>query len=155
MHGAVYTEERINFNGPIDDAKKVLHEITVKMAMEAGHFQWPAGPLVWVVLLVYVIIGVIYYEGHGDFARGLALLPGHWQEHLPDREVMNWGFLFIAGAHFVQGMACTWLLRKRVRLSTPHLIQWLVACSTLGYPVACQVLCIKRADTHGKLKKLW
>ena len=48
-----------------------------------------------------------------------------------------------------------WLLHKRCKMGKAHLVQWFLACSTLGYPVACQVLCIKRADTHWKLKKLW
>jgi len=43
MHGAVYTEERINFNGPIDDAKKVCM-VEMVVGEQFGRIQPRAKP---------------------------------------------------------------------------------------------------------------
>ena len=75
FHGAVYSEERVNFPcGAIDNGKAMVEYITGTMRKEAGsHPKWPHGPLVNIVLAVYLLIVILYYESHGG--EDLTFLP--------------------------------------------------------------------------------
>lgn len=150
-HGPYYSEERVNFKAPIDNARKLKDQICVTMFHEASSFKFPAGPLPWVVLGVYALILLIYYEAHGDVPRWL---PAEWAEHLPDRALLLYGLAAMFACNAVEGLAICYMCSKRLRMPLRALLGWFLACTFLGYPVACQAMALKRADTQGKLKRL-
>mmetsp|Transcript_51946 Transcript_51946/g.70858 ORF Transcript_51946/g.70858 Transcript_51946/m.70858 type:complete len:122 (-) Transcript_51946:282-647(-) len=114
-------------------------------------FKWPHGPLPWIVLFVYGLVALIWFESHGGLPTWL---PHEWAEHLPGRDMLGYGIIVVFGANACEGLACCYILHKRLRFHVKALIGWFWACTLLGYPVACLVLAIKRADTQGKLKRL-
>ena len=77
FHGCRYSEERINFPcGPIDNGGKIIDYIAEDMRKGACHVLWPDGPLVKVVLAIYVAITVFYLESHGG--KDLRVLPSEY-----------------------------------------------------------------------------
>lgn len=47
--------------------------IITDMKAEASYAKWPSGPLYKIILCVYFMIAVIYYESHGG--EDLSFLP--------------------------------------------------------------------------------
>lgn len=145
--------QRVNFPGGVKDTlKKVARTVVTTMHDEASIWRWPSGPLPFIVLLVYAAILLVWFESHGK--GELTVFPHDWAEHLPTREMLGYGILAVIGMHALEGVACCYVLHKRHRFPKKSLPSWFLACMFLGYPVACQVLCIKRADREGKLKHL-
>mmetsp|Transcript_52842 Transcript_52842/g.67759 ORF Transcript_52842/g.67759 Transcript_52842/m.67759 type:complete len:229 (+) Transcript_52842:92-778(+) len=149
-----YVEERINFPcGPIDNGAKMVKYISTEMKSEASYVKFPSGPLCNIVLAVYFLIALVYFESHGG--EDLSFLPNEWAKHMPNREHLHWGFLAVIGAHLLQAMACCWVLKSRLKvIQQEHLLGWFISCATLGYPVWSQVILLKKAYSHGRLKRL-
>lgn len=123
------------------------------MRRVAAFAKWPNGPLMKVVLAVYGLMCLLYYESHGG--EDLIFLPQTWQPHLPKRDLLHWGVGCMLAANFLQSLACLFVLGKRLKLiERAHMFGWFLACFFLGYPAWGQVLALKRANTQGRMKRL-
>ena len=155
-HGARYSEERVNFScGPIDNGNQFVDHVVVAMRREAMAPKWPHGPLVKIVLAVYLALAVVYYESHGG--EDMTFLPGHWAEHVPDKVHLTRGFQGVMAAHTVMAAAACFVLgRHRLKAvdSARELAMWFATCFILGYPAWYQVLALKRASSQGRLKRI-
>ena len=155
FHGARYSEERVQFPcGPIDRALQLYEYIRMDLVAASSKANWPAGPLPRIVVAVYFLIWLIWYESHGG--EDLSFLPNHWAEHLPDRQHLHYGFLVLIVGHVVISSVCCWVLFSRLKLELPRSAapSWFASCFLLGYPAWCQILALKRARTQGILRKL-
>mmetsp|Transcript_70208 Transcript_70208/g.138019 ORF Transcript_70208/g.138019 Transcript_70208/m.138019 type:complete len:230 (+) Transcript_70208:167-856(+) len=154
FYGGLYSEERVNFSsGPIDNANVMINYIVGDMRREAAFSKWPNGPLMKAMVAIYMILCVVWYESHGG--EDMTFLPQSWQPHLPKRNLLHWGFVYIVAANLVQACACLFVLTRRLKLlDRNHYFGWFATCFVVGYPAWSQVLALKRSNTQGRLKRL-